>query len=133
MKLKGASPIIATVLLLAITVLAVVGVWYSAQGLLSKTEGKTSATPQSIDIIYCDLNGSLVIKNMEDRAVKSSTLFRVVYYQNQSTVGYFNVSINATQGMMASAKIIGNTSSIRASDYTAQGSGFISANFHCSA
>ena len=126
--MKGVSPIVATMLLLAITVIAAVGLWYYSQSVMDSAQ-TTSSTPQSIGIVSCDLSGNIVLKNLDDKAV--SVRFRVVYASNYSFVGYFNASIGATKGMLSSADIYGNATPLRESNYAAIADGFTTANFHC--
>jgi hypothetical protein len=63
--------------------------------------------------------------------VKNTTLFKVVYYPNYSFVGYFNVTLDATKGMLGTAQVVRNTTPLAESNYAAVGDGFITATFHC--
>ena len=123
---KGISPVIAVVLLIAISVIAAVGVWYWVAELAAEPAG-LGDDPVTLSVEDCDTTGDEVMirnptgTNLEDQTVR---IYGPAGEEGEFTINelsagdvdYFNVTLNLSAG----------------EQYTLTGEGVASTSFTCS-
>jgi flagellin-like protein len=131
--MKGISPVVATVLLIAITVIAAMGVWYYMENFASSNMKDVSAM-RSIDITNCyapESSGAvLMIKNENSKSVDDE--FTIYYKENLSAPSgnpTFSVTLGSKQGAVGTAT---TTQPLETSvEYIAIADGFSQITFTC--
>jgi flagellin-like protein len=125
MNMRGVSPVVATVLLIAIAVVAAVGVWYWVGSYTSKP-ATTSTDLKSIDVTCTANVQNIIVKNMGTGTMSAVSF--TVYNSNYSGVATFSVS---TASLTSIASALNTTAGLVAGTYRATSNGYQDEIFTC--
>jgi len=134
MNMKGVSPVVATVLLIAIAVIAAVGVWYWVGAYTSKP-ATTGTDLKVIEIATCSVtSANTVVRNLGSTPTVAGTYF-TVYATNSTPVAYLNLStaINSLDSRGFTFTLANGTATniTTAGTYKATAAGYQDAQFNC--
>ena len=125
--MKGVSPVVATVLLIAIAVIAAVGVWFFVQNMTSKQSSAPTMTAFQVE--SCSVaTGNLSLINLGDAAF-ASKVFQI-YYGVNGTALPFATSITLPAGS-GSRAVVSSNNTIISGAYYALASGVPKISFNC--
>ena len=130
MNMKGVSPVVATVLLIAIAVIAAVGVWYWVGAYTSKP-ATTGTDMKVIQISGCvsGANPSVLVRNLGSSPITTSVNFSV-YNSALTQVG--SIMVYATLNSLTTTNsTIFNTSALTTGSYKGTSAGFQDVVFTC--
>lgn len=136
---KGVSPVVAVVLLIAIAVVAAVGVWQWVNVYLSKPDVDNPATQPQLVVENCFINGTgsgVVLATVRNIGSSKAKERADVYDTNSNLyVGY--IVINSTGGLLSQSNIsikvlrFHNTSQITSGSYKILDSDYPTYQFSC--
>ena len=130
--MKGVSPVVATVLLIAIAVIAAVGVWFFVQNMTSKQTGSPSMMAMGVE--GCTLNASgvaasLTIRNLADTSLVGTT-FQVFDSTSTTNVSSFTSTMVKT-GEFQTVSLGAVTGMQSAGTYTIKATNLPTVTFSC--
>ena len=130
--MKGVSPVVATVLLIAIAVIAAVGVWFFVQNMTSKQS--SAPTMAAFQVESCTLSATsaqpISLINLGDAAFAAKAFN--VYTTAGVQVGTASITIPAGAGSRpATGQTITNTSAFTAGSYYMTADGVPKISFNC--